>query len=119
MGIGAGKNDLRAVRPLFHRLHVAADAFADLVFLGRDALAVGQQRLVFAEVHHHIGALEAAHRAADDVPTRSLNSSKISCFLRPAEVLHQRLLGVLRGDAAEADRGDLHFQFLANLRVRL
>ena len=51
-------------------------------------------------------------------PTRSLNSVKISCLLRPPDMLHQRLLGILGGDAAEADRGDFHFEFLAQLGVR-
>ena len=33
--------------------------------------------------------------------------------------MHQRLLGVLRGDAAETLRRDFFFNFIADLRVRL
>ena len=52
-------------------------------------------------------------------PTRSLNSVKMSCFLRAADVLHQGLLGILRGDAAEAHGGDLHLDLLAHLGIGL
>ncbi len=107
------------MRPAFHRLDVAADALADLIFLGRHALAVGQKRLVFAQVNGHVRPLEPPHDPAHDVPDAVLEFRENELFLGPANVLHQRLLGILGGDAAEAGRGHFHFQFLAQLRVGL
>ena len=52
-------------------------------------------------------------------PTRSLNSVKMSCLLRAADMLHQGLLGILGGDAAEAYGGDFHFDLLAHLGIGL
>ena len=105
--------------PLLDRLHIAADALADLVFLGGHALAVGQQGFIFAQVHQHIRTVKAADGAADDVPDAVFELGENQLLFRPADVHHQRLLGILRGDPAESDRGHFHFQFLAHLRVGL
>ena len=108
--VGARENDLRSVRALFDRLDVTADAFADLVFLGRHALAVGEQRLEFAEVNRDVRPFETADGAADNVAGSVLE-------LGVNELLHERLLGVLRGDAPEVGRSHLHFDFIAKLGV--
>src|ERR1035437_5524761 len=52
--IGAGQNDLGPVRSLLDCADVAAEALADLVFFGRDALTVGQQGLVLAQIYDDI-----------------------------------------------------------------
>src|SRR5205823_4814011 len=46
--VGPRKNNLRSMRPLLDRLHIAANPFAYLIFLSRDAFTVGKQGLVFA-----------------------------------------------------------------------
>src|SRR2546421_9602665 len=58
LGVGARENDLRPVRRLLDRLDVAADAFTDLVFLRRHALAIGEQGLEFAQVNRDIRTVE-------------------------------------------------------------
>ena len=52
-------------------------------------------------------------------PTRSLNSVKIKRLLGAADLLHEGLLGILGGDAAEAGRGDFDFDLVAELGVGL
>ena len=117
--VGAGQDDFRAVRAFLDRLDVAADPLAHLVFLGRHALAVGQQGLVLAQVHDHVRPVEAPHRAADDVAHPVLELGEDQLLLRAPDVLHQGLLGVLGGDAAEAHRRHFHLDLLAQLGVRL
>src|SRR6266566_4581278 len=65
--IGAGQDDLRPMRPLLNGFDIATNALAHLIFLSRHTLPVGQQRLVFAQVHDHVGTVETAHRAADNI----------------------------------------------------
>ena len=117
--VGPRKNDFRAVRAAFHGLDITADAFADLVFLGRDAFPVGQQRLVFAQVNGHIRTLKTAHHSAHDVAHPVLEFRENQLFFRAADMLHQRLLGILRSNAPEAGGRDFLFQFVAQLRVGL
>ncbi len=102
--VGAGQNDFRAVRAFFHGLDVAADAFADLVFLGRHAFAVRQQRLVFAQIQNHIGTFKTPHRAADDVADAIFEFGENQRFFRLPDFLHQRLFGELRRDPAKIGR---------------
>ena len=52
-------------------------------------------------------------------PTRSLNSRENQRLLRLPDLHHERLLGVLRGDAAKAGGRDFLFDFVADLGVRL
>src|SRR6266540_1049021 len=93
--VPAGKYDLRTVGAVLDRLDVTADALAHLVFLGRHSFAVGQQRLVLPEVDIDIRALEAPDGAADDVAHAVLELVEDHRLLRPANLLHERLLGVL------------------------
>src|ERR1022692_2916423 len=115
--VGAGQNDFRPVRAFLHGLDVAADAFADLVFLGRHALAVRQQRLVFAQVQNHIGTLEPPDRSADDFADAILELGEDQRLLRLPDFLHQRLFGELRRDAAKVGGRDFLFDLVTDLRV--
>ena len=102
-----------------HGFYQAPDAFAPLVFLSGHTLAVGQQGLKFAQVNEDIRAVESPNLAADNVPDAVLELGVNQRLLRPANGLHQRLLGVLRGDPAKVFRGDFNFKFLIQLSVRL
>ena len=115
LGIGAGKNDLRPMRAIFDRLHEAANAFSNLVFLGRHPLAVWQQGFILSQIHRDIGPLETAHRSADDISDPILELRENELLLGSADVLHEGLLGVLRGDPSEVRRSDLHFEFISKL----
>ena len=115
--MAAGEDDLGAARAVLHGHDIGADAVADLVILGRDALAVGHDAFELAEVDHDVGALEPAHGAADDVAGAVLELLEDHLLLRLADALHDRLLGGLGGDAAEVVGGDLHFQKVAELGI--
>ena len=103
----------------FDGFDVAAEALADLVFLGRDPLAVGEQRLVLAQVHQHVRPVKPPHGAADDVSDAVLELSVDERLFGPANLHHQGLFRVLGRDAAEADGGDFHLQLFADLGVGL
>src|SRR5208282_4174306 len=113
--VGAGQNNFRPVRAQFDRLDVAADALPHLIFLRGHALAVRQQRLVFAQVQYHVRTLKPPHGTADDVPDAVLEFGENERLFRLPDFLHERLLGVLRGNAPEAGRRDFLFDFVADL----
>src|SRR5207249_210263 len=117
--VGAGQDDLRSVRTLLDGLNITADALADLIFLSGHALAVGQQGLIFHQVNNHIRALETPNGATDNIPHSILKLGENELLLRPPQVLHEGLLRILGGNAAETDGRDLDFQFLADLSVGL
>ena len=62
-------------------------------------------------------AIEAAHRAADDFARAILELLVNHFLLDLANALHHRLLGGLRGDAAEIPRRHFHFHCVARFRV--
>ena len=67
----------------------------------------------------HVRTVEPPHRAADDVAHPVLEFGEDELLLGAADVLHEGLLGILGGDAAEAHRGDLHLDLLADLSLGL
>ena len=85
---------------VLHGLHVTTDALANLIFLGRNALAVGQQRFVFTQIDRDIGSLESAHDTTDDVADSVLKLDENQLLLGPPHLLHQRLLGILSRNTA-------------------
>ena len=68
---------------------------------------------------NHVRTVKTPHGAADDVADAVLEFGENQRLLRAADLLHQRLLGVLRGDAAKTGGRDFHFEFLADLGVGL
>ena len=106
------------MRGLFDRFDVATNALADLIFLGGDPFAIGQQRLELAEVHGHIRAFKTTDHAADDVACAVFEFRVNQFLFRPADVLHQGLFGVLRCDASKVGRRHFDFHLLAELGVR-
>jgi hypothetical protein len=82
------------------------------------AFAVGQEGFVAAEVDDDVRAFEAADGATDDIAGAVLELGEDELLFSPAQVLHERLLGVLGGDAAEVGRGDFFLDLVAHLRLR-
>src|ERR1041385_2331551 len=117
--IRARKNDFGTVRPLLDSLDVATDALANLVFLGRHALAVREEGLIFAEIDQDIRAIEPPDGATDNVRDAVFEFAENERFFGPANMLHEGLLGVLGRDPPETDRGDFHFDLLADLGISL
>ena len=107
------------MRALFDGFNVTADAFTHLVFFGRHALAIRQERLVFAQVNNDVRAIKPAHGAADNVTHAVLELGENQLLLRPANMLHERLLGILRGNAPEIGGGHFHFDFISQHGIGL
>ena len=97
----ARKNDLRSARPVLNRDNVGPDAVTDVVFLGRDPLALVHDTLEFAEIDKDITALKATDGPADDVTGTILEFFVNQLFLRLTETLHHRLLRGLCSNSAE------------------
>jgi len=117
--VSAGQYDFRSMRPLFHCLHITTNPLADLVFLGRHAFPVRQQRFVFAQIDDNIGAIKPPDGPANNISDAVLEFGENQLFLSPAKLLHQRLLGILRRNPAESDRSDFHLHLFAYLGIRL
>ena len=107
------------MRTFLHGFNQTADAFAHLIFFGRDALFVGHDRLVLAEIHNHIRAVKTADRSAHDVTHAVFVFGQNHRLFRLAHFLHQRLFGVLRCHTAKAIRRHFLFNFITHLGVGL
>ena len=118
VGVPSGEDDLRIAVCALHGFYQASDAFAPLVFLGGHTLAVGQQRFEFAQVNEDIRAVKPPNLAADDLTDAVFELGVNQRFLGPANGLHQRLLGILRGNPAKVFRSDFDFKFLIQLSAR-
>ena len=88
-----------------------------MIFFDGHPLAVGQQRLVPAEVDNHITAFKAPNRAAHDVAGAVFKFLKDERLLGVSNVLLKILIGVLRSDAAETGGRHLHLNLVAGLGV--
>ena len=101
---GARQEDLRAALLAAHVVDVGADAVAVAHVLARDHLVAADDALGAAEVDDDVAVLDALHRAVDDLADAVLVFVVLALALGLAHLLHDHLLGVLRGDAAEIDR---------------
>src|SRR5262249_23102819 len=95
--VGSGQNDLRPVGSVLDRSHITADAFTHLVLLGRDTLAIRQERLELSQINDDVRAFKPAYRPADDIAGAIFEFRVNQFFFRAAQVLHQCLFGILRG----------------------
>src|ERR1035441_6545945 len=116
--VGAGQDDFRAVGAVFHRLDKATNPLAYLVFLGWHTLAVGQQGLIFAQIHQHVRPVKAPDRSVDDVAHPVLKFSEDKTLFLAPDMLHQGLLGILGGDTAKANGGHFNLDLFAKLSFR-
>ena len=101
--MGARQEDLRAARLPAHVIDIGADAVADLEDLARQQLVAAQRGFAPAEVHDHIAVFDALDRAVDDLADAVLVFVILPVALGLAHLLHDHLLGRLRGDAAEVE----------------
>jgi len=79
------------VSSILHGLYVATDTLANLIFLGRDTLPIGEQGFIFSEIDRHIGTFETPHDAADDVADAIFELRENQRFLRAAHLLHEAM----------------------------
>ena len=101
---GARKEDLRAARLAADVVDVGADAVAVAHVLARDHLVAADDALGTAEVDDDVAVLDALHGAVDDLADAILVLVVVALALGLAHLLHDDLLGVLCGDAAEVQR---------------
>ena len=104
LGPGARQEDLRAARLAAHVVDVGADAVAVAHVLARDHLVAADDAFGAAEIDDDVAVLDALHGAVDDLADAILVLAVVALALGLAHLLHDDLLGVLRGDAAEIQR---------------
>ena len=118
-GCHAREKKLRSARQGFYVFQQCANAVSGAQPLARNHGALGQQRFGIAEVHHDIAALQTLDDARDHFALAVLVEVDNLLALRLAHLLHDDLLGGLRGDAAEHDRLERRFDEFTELDVRL
>ena len=106
-GVGAGHDDLRALRGLADLDDVGLDPGAGLGALVGHLLGLRQQRLDPAEVEQRVAAVVLLDDAGDDVALAAGVLLVLLLAVDLAEALGHDLLGRLGGDAAEVLGGDV------------
>ena len=104
LGPGAGEEYLRAARLAADVVDVGADAIAVANVLARDHLVAANDALGTAEIDDDVAVLDALDGAVDDLADAILVLAVVALALGLAHLLHDDLLGVLRGDATEIQR---------------
>ena len=87
-----------------HVVDVGADAVAVAHVLARDHLVAADDALGAAEIDDDVAVFDALDGAVDDLADAVLVLVVLALALGLAHLLHDDLLGVLRGDAAEIER---------------
>src|SRR3954466_10822218 len=98
------QENLRAARLAPHVIDIGADAVAVAQGLARQHLVAADDRLAAAEVDHHVAVFDPLDDAVDDVADAVLVFDELPVALGLAHLLHDDLLGGLRGDAAVFQR---------------
>ena len=102
--MGARQEDLRAALFAAHVVDVGADAIAVAEYFARDQLVAADDRLAAAEIDDDVAVFDALDDAVDDLADAVLVFLILPVALGLAHLLHDDLLGRLRGDAAEFHR---------------
>ena len=119
-GMGAGQENLRPAGFFAHVENEGAHAVAVAEGFSRGRhLVAAQQAFGAAEIDGDVAELDALDQAVDDLAHAVLVLVELALALGLAHLLHDHLLGRLRGDAAEIDRRQLVDDELAELDVRL
>src|SRR5690606_19443373 len=117
--VRAAEEQLRTARLGAHVLEIGADAIARTHRLARNHLLAGDEGLgVAAEIDEHVAALDTFDDAGDQFALAVTVLVDDLGALRLAHLLHDDLLGGLRGDAAEGHRFHGLLDVAAHLDVR-
>ena len=87
--------------------------------LARQHLVAPHDRLAAAEIDDHVAVFDALDDAVDDVADAVLVFLILAVALGLAHLLHDHLLGGLRGDAAVFERRQRVGDSVADLRRRI
>ena len=115
-GVGARNDDLRAFGGAVHRANHHAQTIAQIVGFQSRLLALGQARFGAAHVHDDVGAFKALDDAIHQLADAAVVFVVDGVALGLAHLLHDDLLGGLRGDAAQHGSGLGNQQFAADFR---
>ena len=102
--MGARQENLRPALLAPHVVDVGADAVAVAENLARQHFVAPHDRFAAAEIDHDVAVLDALDDAVDDVADAILVFVILPVALGLAHLLHDHLLGRLRGDAAIFER---------------
>jgi hypothetical protein len=116
LGMGARQEDLRAARLRTDVVDIGAHPVLVAERLARLHLVPAQDRLGAAEIDQHVAVLDALDLADHDLADAVLVLAVLALALGLAHLLHDHLLGALRGDAAEVDRRQRLQDVVADLR---
>ncbi len=114
----ARQENLRAARLAPHVVDVGADAVAVAEHFARQHFVAPHDGLAAAEIDHHVAVFDALDDAVDDVADAILVFGILPVALGLAHLLHDHLLGGLRGDAAVFQRRQRIGDGVADLRGR-
>ena len=115
----ARQENLRPARLAPHVVDVGADAVAVAEHLARQHLVAPHDRLAAAEIDDDVAVFDALDDAVDDVADAILVFLVLPVALGLAHLLHDHLLGRLRGDAAVFERRQRVGDDVADLRRRI
>ena len=100
-----------------HVVDVGADAVAEAHVLARDHLVAADDALGLLQIDDDVAVLHALDGAAGDLAHAVLELAELALALGLAHLLHDDLLGVLRGHAAEVERGKRFGDQVADLGI--
>ena len=117
----ARQEDLRPARFAAHVVDIGADAVAGAEHLARDQFVAPHHRFAAgaAEIDDDIAVFDALDLAVDDLADAILVHVILLVALGLANLLHQHLLGGLRGNAAEIEGRQRFGDPVADLRRRV
>ena len=112
----ARQENLRAARFAPHVVDKGADAVAVAEHFARQQFVAPHDGFAAAEIDHHVAVFDALDDAVDDVADAVLVLGVLPVALGLAHLLHDHLLGGLRGDAAVFQRRQQVGDGVAHLR---
>src|SRR5277367_852860 len=102
--MGAGQEDLRSPGFAPHVENVGADTVAVAEYLARQHLVPAHDSFAAAQIDDHAAIFDALDDAVDDIADTILEFLILAVALGLADLLHNDLLGGLRGDTAIFER---------------
>ncbi len=117
--MGARQEDLRPALLAAHVIDIGADAIAGPEDFARDHLVAPDRRLAAAQIDDDIAIFDALDDAVDDLADAVLEFLILPVAFGLAHLLHDDLLGRLRGDAAEVEGRQSLGDPVADLRRRV
>ena len=115
--VGARQEHLRAARLATDVLDIAADAVAGAIRLAADLFVAAQNRFATANIDDDVAVFLALDLTVDDRALAVAEFFVLTVALGLTDLLQDHLLGRLRGDTAQINRGNFVNHLVAKLRV--